>query len=87
MISLHPYYRDAKFLLSEVRPQKLLKVTKGHFLFTGSLFLRFFRVSNLILPKFGMNAKITKMQIFDDMKLDLILTLTYVLMDNSCHCF
>ena len=29
-----------------------------------------------------MNAIITKMQIFEDMKFDLIMTLTYVLMDN-----
>ena len=35
-----------------------------------------------------MNASITKMQIFDDMKFDLIIiTLTYVLMDNFCPCF
>ena len=33
-----------------------------------------------------MKAKITKMQIFDDMKFDLIITLTYVLMDNFCPC-
>ena len=30
-----------------------------------------------------MNANITKMQIFDD----LVITLTYVLMDNFCPCF
>ena len=62
---------------------------KVTFWFKDSLFLRYISyVSNLILPKFGMNASITKMQIFDDMKFDLIIiTLTYVLMDNLCPCF
>ena len=31
-----------------------------------------------------MYANITKIQIFDDMKFDLIITLTYVHMDNFC---
>ena len=38
-----------------------------------------------ILPKFCINANITKM--LDDIKFELIITLTYVLMDNFCPCF
>ena len=34
-----------------------------------------------------MNANITYIQIFDDMKFDLIITLTYVLMDNFFPCY
>ena len=72
-----------------------LFIKKGHsmspnvtFLFTDSLFLRYiFCFSNLILPKFGINANITKMLMFDDLKFDLVITLTYVLIDNFCPCF
>ena len=72
------------FLLNEVRPQRSLKVT---FIFTNPLFLRFiFCVQNLLIPKFGMNASIRKMQIFVNMKFHLMITLTYVLMDNFCPC-
>ena len=35
----------------------------------------------------GMNANITKMPIFDDMKFDLFIILTNVLMDNLYPCF
>ena len=31
-----------------------------------------------------MNANISSIKIFDDMKFDLIITLTYILMDNVC---
>ena len=31
-----------------------------------------------------MNANVTKMQIFHNIPLDLIITLTYVFMDNFC---
>ena len=41
----------------------------------------------LIIPKFDMNANITKMQVFNNMTFDLIITFTYVLMDNFCPCF
>ena len=34
-----------------------------------------------------MSANITKMQIFDDMEFDLIITLTYVVMGNFHPCF
>ena len=47
----------------------------------------FFYVSNLILPKFDMNANTIKMQIFDYMKFDLIISFTYVVMDNFCLVF
>ena len=34
-----------------------------------------------------MNANITNIQIFDDMKFDPLITLTYILMDNFCPSF
>ena len=34
-----------------------------------------------------MKVIIIKTQIFDNMKFDLIITLTYILMDNFCSCF
>ena len=50
------------------------RVIEGHLLITDPPFLRYiFCVLNL------MNANITKMQIFDDMKFNLIITVTYVL--------
>ena len=49
-----------------------LKVTQGH------LFLRYiFCVSNMILPKFDINANKTKMHFFNDIMFGLIITLTY----------
>ena len=46
------------FFINEVRPQRSLKLTKGH------LFLRYiFCVLNLILSKVGINANITNIQI------------------------
>ena len=67
---------------------KVIEDHKVTFMFTDTIFSGIFCVSNMILPKFCMNANITKMQIFDDMKFDLIIiTLTYVLMDNLCPCF
>ena len=65
-------------LFYDVWPQRSLKVTKYHF------YLRhIFCVSNLILPKFGMNANI----IDKDSKFYLIITLFYVLLNNFCPCF
>ena len=82
------YYRDAFFLINDVTHQRSLEFIKGHpFIYRSTFSQVYFFVSNLILPNFGMNANITKMQIFDDMKFDLIITLTYVLMDNFCSCF
>ena len=55
---------------------KLSKTSKVTFLFTDPLFLRYiFYVTNLILLKFDMNANITKMQLFDCIKIDLIIIL------------
>ena len=64
------------------------KAIKGHIwssfhLKIGLLFYLFF-FENLILSKFVMNANIIKRKIFNNMKFDLIITLTYVLMDNFC---
>ena len=39
------------------------------------------------MPKLGMNATITKRQIFYTIKFDLIITVTFGLMDNFCPCF
>ena len=62
------------FVLNEVIPQRSLKVTKDHFYIYRSTYSQIYDIccfSNLILPKFGINANITKMQIFDDMKFNL----------------
>ena len=62
------------------------EVIEGHIRSSFYLnnFLRYLFLLNLILSKFGMNANVTKMQIFHNLKFDLIITLTYVLMDNFC---
>ena len=54
-------------------PQRSLKVT------LGQLFLRYLFCLKSDLSKFIM-------QIFHNMKFDLFITLTYVLMDNFCPC-
>ena len=69
------------FVLNEVRPS--LKVTKGSlYIYKPNFSLIYFLCLNLILPKFGINANIRKMQFFDNLKFDLIITLTFVLMEN-----
>ena len=63
------------------------EVIEGHIRSSFYLKIYFFFdilfVWNQILPKFGMNANITKMQIFGFRKFDLIINLTYVLIRVS----
>ena len=73
-VKTQKFYRYAKKILNKVH--KTSKVIEGHlFIYRFTFSQVYFLCSNSILLK------------FDDMKFDLIITLTYVLMDNFCPCF
>ena len=97
LVIVHSYWYKFKWMLTLWRSKfsinliLILEVMEGHtkssFYLEINFFLDFFFLWNIIFSTFSMNANITKMQIFYNIKFNFNITLTYVLMDNFCPCF